>query len=105
MQDILTRLATLRRPNVLITAARIGADHYRRDRHLRRFFGLARLPRSGEALQQLMEIEAQHNDNRRADDAAYAVTAHVEVMIAILGEARLLALSRQPGADAGRAEA
>ncbi|WP_204114368.1 DUF6477 family protein [Shimia biformata] len=90
MQDILSQLSNLRRPRLLIRAARLGADDYLRDRHLRRHLGTAKLPRHGEAIMQLMQIESALNDMRHEGDAGYSLVRHVDVMIALMGEARLL---------------
>ena len=90
MQDILSLLASLRRPRLLIRAARIGADDYRREAHLARILGYAALPRSGAALMRLVDLEADLALRRRAEDTAYSIARHVEVLAAIMGEARLL---------------
>ncbi|WP_370311319.1 DUF6477 family protein [Sagittula sp.] len=90
MKDVLGMLSDLRRPRLLIRAARIGAQEYRRVPHLRRVLGFAALPRSGVALMRLMEIEAELDERRRGGDAAYSVSRHVEVLTAMMGEARLL---------------
>ncbi len=90
MNHILTMLDQLRRPRLLIQAARIGAAEYRRDIHLRRHLGMGRLPRSGEALVHLIEMETLLNDRRRAGEATYSATDHVDILIAMMGEARLL---------------
>ena len=50
MQDILSLLSSLRRPRLLIRAARIGADDYRREHHLWRILGIETPIRSGPAL-------------------------------------------------------
>ncbi|WP_417719176.1 DUF6477 family protein [Salipiger sp.] len=89
MQDILTILHSLRRPRLLIRAARFGADDYRRDTHLTRILGIGPLPRSGAAIMRLMEIEAELDERRRAADAGYSVARHVEVLAVMMGEARL----------------
>ncbi|SEO27391.1 hypothetical protein SAMN04490248_103115 [Salinihabitans flavidus] len=68
MKDILSVLNDLRRPRLLIRAARAGAEDYRRDAHLPRHLGYGTLPRSGAALMKLMEIEGTLNDQRRAGD-------------------------------------
>lgn len=94
MQDIITMLNALRRPRMLIRAARFGADEYHRDRHLQRILGYGRLPRSGAALMKLMDIEGGLNQQRRENDAAYSLTRHLDVLIAMMGEARLLRASR-----------
>ena len=90
MNHILTMLDQLRRPRLLIQAARIGAVEYRRDLHLRRHLGPGPLPRSGESLMRLIEKEAQLNTKRRDGDAGYSIAEHVEVLIAMMGEARLM---------------
>lgn len=90
MHDILTTLESLRRPRLLIRAARIGAAEYRRDAHLRRHFGYGTLPRSGAALARLVEMEEALNEQRRIGTGGYSATSHVEVLIAMMGEARLL---------------
>lgn len=94
MKDVLSVLDTMRRPRLLIQAARIGAADYRRDQTLGRLFGSGRLPGSGEALVQLLDIEAELDDRRRSGDGTYSATAHVELLIAMMGEARLLRITR-----------
>ncbi len=90
MQDILTRIARLKRPRLLSRAARIGATGYRRELHLPRLLNEARLPRSAEALLKLSEIEAEMNGLRSAGAQEYHMPRHVEVLIAIVGESALL---------------
>lgn len=93
MQDILTMLNQLRRPRLMIRAARHGAADYRRERHLQRLLGYGRLPGSGAALMRLIEMEAALEEQRRENDAAYGVTRHLDIMIAIMAEAALLRAS------------
>lgn len=90
MKDVLSILNDLRRPRLLIRAARIGAQDYRRDLHLHRVLGYGNLPRSGEALMRLIEIEGQINDSRKVAQADYSVSRHVELLTAMMGEAQLL---------------
>ncbi|EBA07318.1 DUF6477 family protein [Sagittula stellata] len=90
MKDVLGILNDLRRPRLLIRAARIGAQEYRRSPHLRRVLGDAVLPRSGVALMRLLEIEAELDERRRSGDATYSVSRHVEVLTAMMGEACVL---------------
>ena len=90
MQDLLSLLDTIRRPRLLIRAARIGSEHYRRNPHLNRLLGEAVLPRNGPALLRLIEIEAEMNASRESRQAAYSVSQHVEVLCAMIGEAQLL---------------
>lgn len=90
MQDILTILADLRRPRLLIRAARAGIYDYRRDLHLKRHIGVEILPNNGAALMRMIEIEAVFDQQRRHADAAYSLISHVDILIAMMGEARLL---------------
>jgi hypothetical protein len=90
MQDVLSMLNALRRPRLLMRAARIGAEDYRRTAHLPRLLGYGNLPRHGAALMRLVEIEADLNTQRTAEDASYSLLRHIDVLIAIVGEARIL---------------
>ncbi|MFL4471018.1 DUF6477 family protein [Tateyamaria armeniaca] len=68
MQDILSMLNALHRPRLLIRAARIGAEDYRRAAHLPRILGYGHLPRHGNALMRLMEVEGELNALRLGED-------------------------------------
>ena len=94
VQDLMTMLSTLRRPRLLIRAARFGAQDYNRDRHLQRLLGYGALPRPAAALMRLMEMERCLDDQRRQEDAGYSLTRHLDLLIAMMGEAQLLAASR-----------
>ena len=94
MQDILSSVTSLRRPGLLISAARYALTDYRRGPHLRRCLGIGPLPRSGPALICLLELESLINAQRKRHDAAYSAARHVEVLTAIMGEARLLRASQ-----------
>lgn len=96
MNDILHRLDGLRRPRLLIRTARIGAEDYRRDIHLPRLLGHGGLPRNAPALERLMDMEAGLDLSRRDGEAGYSTIRHVEVMIAMMGEARLLRAMHPP---------
>lgn len=83
-------LNALHRPRLLIQAARAGCPDYRRDPHLYRLLGHRILPKSGEALLLLMELEAEQNQLRLDDSNAYSLIAHIDLLIAMMGEAQLL---------------
>ena len=89
MSDIDGFLARLRRPRLLIRAARIGARDYRRDAHLPRALGEAPPAQRSAALQRLVQIEAELDARRKARDAGYSVVRHVAVLAALLAEARM----------------
>jgi len=40
MQDIMTQISQLKRPDLLVRAARFGIDEYSRTRHLPRFINV-----------------------------------------------------------------
>lgn len=90
MLDLQTRIATLERPQLLARTARFGADDYRRDTHLRRILGCERLPKHGPAVVQLLDREAEMDQLRTSKSGDYRPARQVEVLIAILGEARLM---------------
>ena len=96
MQDILSRLACIQRPKLLMRAARLGAADYRRDVHLPRLLGYGTLPRHGAALLQLMEMEAELHLQRTQHNAGYLLIQHLDVLIAMVAEARMLKAMQAP---------
>lgn len=99
MQDVFSMLTALRRPRLLIRAARFGQTNYNRDRHLQRILGYGSLPRPAAALVKLMELEREIDEQRRADDAGYSLSRHVDLLIAMMGEAQLVQANRAPLQD------
>ncbi len=87
-------ITALRRPRLLTRAAKIGAQDYNRDRHLQRILGYGRLPGTGSALIRLLEMERDVNLLREDDDAAYSLVRHLDLLIALVGEAQLYQASR-----------
>ncbi len=94
MLDPLTMLASLRRPRLLIRTARIGAQDYNRERHLQRLLGYGAIPRPAEALIRLIEKEREMDERRRTGDAGYSLPRHLDLLIAMMGEAQLLRTTR-----------
>ncbi|MGG7646345.1 DUF6477 family protein [Rhodovulum sp. YNF3179] len=90
MSDFFAALHSLRRPKLLIRAARLGLEDYVRDRDLARITRSDAPPPPGRALDRLMVEEDLLEQTRRAGDAGYSVTRHVELLIALMAEARLL---------------
>jgi Family of unknown function (DUF6477) len=82
MSDPRSLLATLRRPRLLMHAARFGLAEYRRDRDLRRFVSSPATPEA--TVSSLISVEARLEATRVAGDAAYSVARHIEVLIALL---------------------
>lgn len=94
MLDVISMLQALRRPPLLMRAAQIGAVDYRRETHLPRLLGYGVLPRHKQALLKLMEMEGNLNEQRVAGNASYSLVKHVDTLIAMLGEARVLRASQ-----------
>lgn len=90
MQDLLTVLRQLRRPRLLIRAARLGVESYTRAPHLRRVLRTPSPPRTGAALMSLIELEAELESQRASQEASYSIARHVDVLIAMMGEAQIL---------------
>lgn len=90
MQDLLSMISALTRPGLLIRAARFGVDDYDRGRHLPRLLRTTSAPRPGTAVMRLLELEADIEDRRKTKAADYSVSQHLDVLIALLGEARVL---------------
>lgn len=84
------RLSALRRPRLLIRAARFGQADYSRNRDLRRLLQVQTAPGPEAALQALLLAEEDLETARRQGAAAYNLVRHIEVLIAMMAEARVL---------------
>ncbi len=96
MLDLLSLISALNRPSLLVRTARFGLDDYCRNQHLARILRTVHLPRTGDAIMQLLEIENDLNTARIARRADYGIAQHVGVLIALMGEARLLRAATCP---------
>ena len=96
MTDLTQILHSLRRPRLLIRAARFGVVDYNRDRDLRRLMRAERTPSPAWAVGALLEEEGRMEAIRQTGDAGYSVARHIELLIALMAEARLL-----PGRQVG----
>ena len=90
MTDVHSLLNTISRPKLLIRAARIGLENYRRERDLKRLTRSNRLPSHQRAVEDLFEQETQMEQTRLTGDAAYSATRHVEVLTALMAEIRFI---------------
>lgn len=100
MQDPISRLMQMKRPRVLIVAARHGTHHYDRRRDLPRAIG--RVPGHGAAMMRLFDLEAALDEARHMGDPNYRPVKHVAVLTALMAEAALLrsgAAMRDTGPD------
>jgi hypothetical protein len=89
MTDPLDRLSALNRPRLLVRAARIGLAAYNRERSLRRLLPGHAVPAPGKAVEVLLEREEALDTVRREGGASYSSARHVEVLAALINEARL----------------
>lgn len=96
MKDVLSLVQSLTRPRLLIRAARHGLQDYSRDRTLSRLIGAAPGSMPLEVLPKLVEVEATMEDARKNDDGSYSVARHIELLIALIAESRLLPKPPQP---------
>ncbi|NOX73085.1 MAG: hypothetical protein GXP03_05530 [Alphaproteobacteria bacterium] len=90
MTDVLSIFNTLRRPRILIRAARIAASEYRRDRDLKRLLRAGKLPNPGKTMPRLLAMEQDIEATRQAGHATYSITKHVEILAALVAEATFL---------------
>lgn len=88
--DIHQALARLRRPSLLVRAARLGAAGYARNAVLPQLLGAGPVPPVRAALARLIEAEAAQDAARRSGAMAYRAAEHVTLLIAVMGEAQLL---------------
>ena len=89
MTDYTQTLVSLRRPRLLIRAARLGMASYNRKRDLKRITHSDTQFDGARALRRLMALEADVEQSRRAGDMAYSPARHVDLLIALMSEAQL----------------
>lgn len=94
--SIFETISCTRRPRLLLRTARIGLQDYRRESDLRRILHLPAAPPPGPAtLHALIELEAGLEAARQrpahTTGEAWRPARHVEVMIALMAEAQLMA--------------
>lgn len=94
MNDLAVIVQGLRRPRLLVQAARHGLGDYKRSRVLQRLVRLGGSPGPQRAVNALLPVEAHLEQARKSGDASYNPARHVEVLIALLGEVRLLSGDR-----------
>ncbi len=88
--DIDRILENLRRPALLVRAARAGLTDYDRTRDLARLMRTPAPPSPGQAINRLLAEEERLETTRRRGDAAYSFARHIDILIAMIAEARLV---------------
>ncbi len=96
MMDVLGMIGALERPKLLVNAARHGVDEYDRERHLRRVLRAEHLPRPAEAIVRLLDLESAMNAQCVAKQAEYGIARHLDLLIALMGEARIVRATSRP---------
>ena len=85
MVDLRNALSEMRRPRLLITAARRGLMHYRPERDLKRILGVET---GGEPVAaRLLSAEERLEQTRRTRDGTYSIARHIAVLTALLASA------------------
>ncbi|MFN3822781.1 MAG: DUF6477 family protein [Pseudorhodobacter sp.] len=92
MQDFRCVLARLSRPRLLVRAARHGIPDYCRERDLKRLIEAPGIPAPETAVARLLDEEERVETTRQRGDAAYSLTRHVDLLIALMAEVRLLSM-------------
>jgi hypothetical protein len=90
MTDLHKMLETLRRPGLLMRAARFCLPDYHRDRDLRRLLPAQTSTAPEKLVPRLMSEEDALEQSRLSGDLSYSISRHIEVLIALISEARLL---------------
>ncbi|WP_456390156.1 DUF6477 family protein [Profundibacter sp.] len=90
MTDLMSLLKNLHRPRLLIRAARFGMPNYSRKRDLQRLIRSSGMPSPAQAITKLMFEETILEDKRNTGDASYSIARHVSILIAMMGEVRLM---------------
>lgn len=87
MTDLTTFLAQIRRPKLLVRAARMGLLNYRVERDLPRPVDARAKP--AERVKTLIEEEQRLEAGRQSGDGTYSIQSHVGILTALIAEARL----------------
>ena len=86
MRHIELRLNTLKRPKLMLEAARNGLARYDPSRHLPVLLGGSLHRRKTGQLDCLLDIEETYNRLRKEKRAEYSPARHIRYLIAILAE-------------------
>ncbi|MEM6386373.1 MAG: DUF6477 family protein [Pseudomonadota bacterium] len=92
MTPYISRLAALTRPRILVRAAQHRAVDFKRDLALRRLMQGEAVPGPGQAFDILFERETIMNASRSDGNAAYSPARHVELLAALIHEAKIAEL-------------
>ncbi len=88
MSDLGSTLSTLKRPRILVGAARKGVGFYRRERDLGPLLKSLRSPAHTDT-EQLLAAEAHLEQTRSTGGSGYSLSSHIAVLTALIAEATL----------------
>lgn len=91
MSDPAISLTSLRRPRLLVRAARLGLGDYDRARALSRLLPGTDPNAPRQVFDQLARRERECDGARRSGRADYTVARHVDLLTAMIAEARVVA--------------
>lgn len=84
--SLIEDINSLRRPRVLVRAARFSMLEYRRDKVLKRVLKRDTVPGPMAALALLLHRESELETMRQEGDAGYSVAKHIDVLSGLMGE-------------------
>ncbi|MEY8883224.1 DUF6477 family protein [Donghicola sp. XS_ASV15] len=87
MTELMAELQNLKRPKLLMSAAKAGGAMYHRDHHLSRILGQIAPDCIQKILRLLLIQEQELETQRKTGNAEYRAARHVEVLIALRSEA------------------
>lgn len=90
MTELTQRISEMRRPGLLMRAARAGLVDYDRGRDLPRLLRQIEPPSPTAAVDFLLTAEARAEEARVSGGAAYSVSRHIDLLIALLSEFALV---------------
>ncbi len=90
MSNINSALQTVRRPRILIRAARAGVVDYRRERDLKRLLRTTKSAVWHGVIDKLLAEENHLESTRTSGEGSYNLQRHVALLTAIIAEARLV---------------
>lgn len=88
MTNYIAQLENVKRPRLLVRAARAGATRYRRDHHLGYFSKVEGIDSQAKLMAVLIAREAELEDVRKSGSADYNIHRHVHLLTALLAEAQ-----------------
>ena len=95
--SLIEEVKLLRRPKVLVRAARFAMLEFRREKVLRRVLRRDTIPGPMAAIALLMHRERELETMRSDGDAAYSVTKHIDVLAALMGELSVMGPALKKG--------